>query len=113
LGTMTINGKTYQGNSIDMINGTVFIDGKIAEEAETANNHFEIKIEGSLSGGLRCQGNITVKGDVIGDVDCNSLQVGGNIKGDIDCNSINCGDVTGKIDANSLICGKHNKGGES
>jgi len=84
MSTFNINGKSYSGNNINVVNGKIIIDGKIQE---IDKNLPEI--------------NIIVHGDIqIMDIDsCNTIEVHGNVKelqttsGDIN--------VTGNVEGNS------------
>jgi hypothetical protein len=99
---IVINGKTYQaGRNINIVNGRILIDGKLAEE--NVSGVVEIKVEGDLAT-LECDAPVTVNGNVGslsagGSVQCND--VGGSINAG---GLINCGDVGGTVNA----CGSVN-----
>ena len=101
---ITINGRTYNnlGGNVSIINGDVFVDGKLIEtENETGRN---IKIEvignidevvgvdslivkGNLNRLVKVDGSIQVEGEVSGNVTCGgSCIVNGEIKGDVKAN---------------------------
>ena len=78
--TVTINGKTYQGNNITINNGNVVIDGR--QEDGQLNGVVEIRItEGNLDSlttdaSVNC-GHVTGTVTAGGSVNCGS--VGGNV----------------------------------
>lgn len=45
---VTINGKTYKGNNVSMINNKVFIDGKEVTGDDSDSKVINIKIEGNI-----------------------------------------------------------------
>ena len=81
---VTINGKTYKGNNVSVINNEVFIDGKRADQTEdtkviniTIDGKVEtldvdycdkLEITGDCGNVSSKNGNIQVKGNVSGDV---------------------------------------------
>lgn len=87
---ITINGKTYTGNSISIIDGVIKIDGKM-ECAQDLCKNLQIIIHGDV-GVLQTDGSATVKGST------SSIRAGG---------SVQCGSVTGDVQAGgSVTCGK-------
>lgn len=103
---ITINGKTYRGgNNISIVNGKVTIDG-IPQDGEPLTGVVEVKVEGNLTS-LRTDASVTVKGDVLGDVDAGGSVQCGAVGGEVDAGgSINCGAVNGDVDAGgSVNCG--------
>lgn len=85
VGKCIINGKSYSGKSITMINGKVFVDGKGVDvdrvDISSANN---ILIKGKVNKVNTTSGSIEC-GDVTGDVRTVSGSVDcGNVSGDID-----------------------------
>lgn len=59
--TVSVTGKTYIGNSVSMINGKVFIDGKPAQEIDSApakdRNRLQITLPNGYAGNLRLDGS--------------------------------------------------------
>ncbi len=101
--TITINGKTYKGNSSSIINGKVFIDGtEIKDKEITSSKVLNISITGDIKDCeiLNCN-SIKIEGDVgYLDNQNGNITITGNIQGDIDNQNgnIKCGDVSGSID---------------
>lgn len=107
MGTVTMNGKTYSGNSISIINGVVTIDGKIIDN-ESVKDALVITIEGSveniftdksvncstvngniISGGLVTCGNVGGSVESVGSVVCtNTIHTGVNAGGSVTCDNI-------------------------
>lgn len=93
---ITINGKTFRGNNVSVVNGKVTVDGKEMEMPDTKNIH--IFIEGDVGTlNIDCgdvgyltsqQGDVKVGGDVngtatlnMGDLECIDVSVDmGNVK---------------------------------
>lgn len=117
MGTVTMNGKTYSGNNISIINGVVTIDGKIVEDCDLPENVFKIKIEGSVENiftdkSVECNmvsGNITAGGSVacdsikgyvesVGSVNCEDI--GGDVNSS---GSVNCSNITGSAYAGGSV----------
>lgn len=94
-GTCTINGKTYKGNNISIIDGIVYIDGKAADESlASPNTTIIVKITGDVdsistgSGDVQVTGNVNKISTGSGDVNING-SVYGSVKtgsGDINYN---------------------------
>lgn len=95
---ISINGTTYNGNSVTIINGKVIVDGK--DMTPDAKN-IDIRVVGDISklsvdicDSLTVTGNVndlnTVSGDVSigGDVSQNVKTVSGDVK---------CGNIGGKV----------------
>lgn len=91
---ITINGKTFRGNNVSVVNGKVTVDGKEMEMPDAKNIH--IFIEGDVGTlNIDC-GDVQVSGDVAyltsqqGDV-----KVGGDVKGTATLNmgDLECTDV--------------------
>lgn len=116
MGTIRINGNTYQGNNVSIINGVVKIDGVIQEG--TVTGVVEVRILDGTIENLTTDASVTcqaVSGNVRagGSVTCTSVggdaDAGGSIKcGDVGRNvdaggSVHCGKVTGKVDAGGSV----------
>jgi len=114
---VTINGKTYtapDGCSISVINNKVYCDGKLLEDCnEIKQKKIEIIVEGNCKEVSADAGNITVNGNVEGDVaaDAGNISIKGNVGGDVhaDCGNITTGKIVGNA---SVDCGtvKNHKG---
>lgn len=97
---IVINGKSYTGRNVAIINGKVLIDGKPQDEG--LSGVVEIKVEGDLAT-LECDAPVTVNGNVGslsagGSVQCDN--VGGNVNAG---GSINCGDIGGMVNAGGSV----------
>ena len=89
---ITINGKTYHGNSINISGDKAYIDNNLIDDnPKTETKILSIKVEGDLV-------------SIISDV---SVQVDGDVGGSIKCGgNVNCGDVGGDVKAGgSVNCG--------
>jgi len=108
MGTITINGKTYSGNSIQVSGNAVYIDGKLAdEEGDSTTRIVKIIVEGDLVSVNAERGSVEVRGDVGTFVKAGGSVACKNVGGDADAGgSINCGNVSGDVDAGgSVNCG--------
>ena len=98
-----VNGKSYTGNNVSIINNEVFIDGKKAEQSEdtkviniTVDANIEkldvdycdkLEINGDCRNVISKNGNLEIKGNVTGDVT--------NKNGNVICREVG-GDVATK-----------------
>jgi len=96
MNTVNINGKTYtapDGVSVSVINGKVYFNGKLQEDfKDYKEKKIEIIIEGNCND-IKCDtGNITVKGNVEGNItaDTGNIDVKGDIRGNV---TTNCGNI--------------------
>jgi cytoskeletal protein CcmA (bactofilin family) len=101
MGAVTINGKTYRGNSITVINDRVIIDGK--EVSEASEDTLTIsKVEGPIV--LECHKALVIKGNVKGDIDARGSVTCEDVEGDIRSDgSVSCGDVSGSVFASGSV----------
>ncbi len=109
-GTVTINGKTYEGNNISIQASRIIIDGEV-QSGSPLVGYITVNVTGDVTEVSTTSGDVNVQGDVgsvsttSGDVDCE------NVRGDVDTTS---GDVTvrgsiqGNVDTTSgdIIGGK-------
>jgi len=101
MGTITINGSTFNGNNVSIINGVVTIDGKA--QNGTVNGVVEIRIiEGAITN-LTTDASVTcgkVDGDVQagGSVNCDGI--GGSINAG---GSVRCDSVGGSVNAGGSV----------
>lgn len=104
---IVVNGKRIEvnGNDVSIKNGEVFVDGK--KVSEKATSELSIKIEGTIQNLTIDNGDVEVKGAILGDVDCGGSVKAETITGSIDCGgSVQCGNVGGSIDCGgSVQCG--------
>jgi hypothetical protein len=99
---VTINGKTYKGNNVSMINNKVFIDGKEVTGDDSDSKVINIKIEGNIE---TLSIDSCDKLDVIGDCGVvnsknGNISISGNVNGDVTNKNgnISCGNVSGDVD---------------
>lgn len=100
MSTFNVNGKVYSGNNITVVNGKVFIDGKLANEEQVNEKIVNIKLTAGDNS------NITIEG-------CSTIQLYGNINslrtgsGDIEvfgnCQNVQTG--SGDVDFETLTEG--------
>ncbi|MET3505433.1 hypothetical protein [Halalkalibacter oceani] len=99
MGTVNINGVTYQGNSIVVNNGRVIIDGK--EAVPTKQKEINIQIQGDVKMlSIDSCNSLMVNGDA-GSVKTTSgdVEIGGNVNGSVSTVSgdVECGDIRGSV----------------
>ena len=109
---VNINGKTYtapDGCSVSVINNKVYFNGKLAEDFnDWKEKNIEIKVEGNCKEVKADAGNITVEGNVEGDIKCDTIE---SINTKTDCGNIkahhifgNANTDCGNINGASKIC---------
>ena len=100
-GTITVNGKTYENISgvMTITDEGIYVDGKPIEEykepfkveltiignvQEVSTENSSIKIEGEVHSAVSKNGNISIKGNVLGNAECKNgnIVVAGDIHGD-------------------------------
>lgn len=93
--TVTVNGRTYQGSSVSIINGRVIVDGKEMSD-ESSSPKIEVSIQGNVERLETASGDVTVHGmvqgglsTVSGDIECHAVHGPvSSVSGDIRCSSI-------------------------
>lgn len=99
---ITINGKTYQGNSVTVINGRVIIDGKEVKDGSVPKNVLLIQVEGEL-GELTTDASVNC-GEVRGNIEAGGSVNCDTVGGDISAGgSVNCDTVHGNINAGGSV----------
>lgn len=96
-----INGKSYQGNSISIIDGEVIIDGKRQDSIE-GTDPTRIVVEGDLKS-LQCHGSVNcddVHGNVVAGGAVNCDDVFGDVRAG---GSVNCDKVRGGVYADGSV----------
>ena len=92
-GNISINGNVYKGNSVQISNGKVVVDG--IEQSQVLEHKITVNVVGDVESIEAGSGDVFVSGGVgslrtgSGDVKCGS--VSGNVQtgsGDIDCGNI-------------------------
>lgn len=98
-GTCTINGKTYKGNNISIIDGVVYVDGKVADKSNASlNTTIIVKINGNVDSISTDSGDVEVTGHA-GKISTGSGDVStGNCAGAISTGS-------GDVDINGQVYG--------
>jgi hypothetical protein len=99
-GKITVNGKSYTGRSVSVINNTVIIDGKAVNDSSGEKN-INITITGDCGDIVNESGDVQVLGKVNGSIKCgagnvNANDVGGSIKSA--AGNIQCGSVGGSVE---------------
>lgn len=98
--SININGKSFTGNNVSIINGKVFVDGveqtgEFAQE-QTINVTVNADINNlkTVSGNVTVTGNVTTANTVSGD-----LTVTGSVHGDVHSVSgdVSCGAISGNV----------------
>lgn len=99
MGSISINGKSYTGNNVKVVNSVVFIDGKRVDGDDqkviniVVNGYIEdltvdacnkVEVKGSVKYVNTTSGDVDITGDVLGSINCTS--------GDI-----SCGNVSGSV----------------
>lgn len=85
--SVTVNGRTYEGNNVTVTNNRVIIDGVDVTNKDTPKTILQIEIKGTLA-------SLTTDASV----SCNS------IAGDVHAGgSVNCDDVKGNVSAGGSV----------
>jgi len=120
MGTFEINGRTYSGNNITMVDGRVIVDGEDVTEdyGSPLPKVVEIKIIGGDIENLVTDASVTCQnvtgyveaggsvrcGDVGDNVDAGGSVTCGNVQGNVDAGgSVTCGRVGGSVDAGGSV----------
>lgn len=93
MGTITINGKRFDGNNVTIRDRKVLIDGK-PQDGEL-HGDVEARVVEGVSGSVQCVASVTcgeVRGDVAADVSVTCERVGGSIQAG---GSVTAGDRAG------------------
>lgn len=113
MNTVHINGRTYtapDGCSVSVVNNKVYFNGKLAEDFnDWKEKNIEIKIEGNCKELKADVGNVTIEGNVEGNVtsDTGNIKVRGDVKGNVttDCGNVSSHHIFGNC---STDCGNIN-----
>lgn len=99
--SVTINGQTFTGNSVSIVNGKVTIDG--VAQGESLAGPITVTVNGNAESIETESGDVTVTGNagavktMSGDVTC--AAVSGNVK--TMSGSVHCQDVAGSVETMS------------
>lgn len=97
-GVITINGKTYTGNSVEVRGNVVYVDGVRADAKPNGEGILKVEITGSPTS-VHCDAPVSITGDVLGNVSSGPATIGGSVKGNVNASVVNCGDVGGNVNA--------------
>lgn len=97
-GVITINGKTYTGNSVEVRGNVVYVDGVRADAKPNGEGILKVEITGSPTS-VHCDAPVSITGDVLGNVSGGPATIGGSVKGNVNASVVNCGDVGGNVNA--------------
>lgn len=100
--SVTINGVTYEGNNIKVVNNKVWIDGKRVDAKPDEQQILHVHVTGTLHN-LDVGGSVTAQ-DVAGYVDAGGSVQCGNVGEYVDAGgSVQCKNVGGDIDAGGSV----------
>lgn len=104
MGSIRVNGKTYQGNNVSMINGKVFVDGKEVDSGDS-DQKVVIHCDGNLTfQEFQCSNSVEINGNVTGNISCHGSFTGHNITGDVNAGgSVNCDNIGGSVKAGGSV----------
>lgn len=105
MGTVTIDGRTFTGNTITMQNGRILVDGKDITDQTGVDMKtvLEVRVTGDIEN-LSCEKSVTVVGAVTGNIDARGSVNCDNVGGDIKAGgSVNADDVKGNVYANGSV----------
>lgn len=85
MATIIVDGSTYSGKNVQIINGRVIVDGK-----ETNGKEY-----GSI--------NVIVNGN-LETLDCTSAEINGDVHGNVDATNVTCKAIGGDVDATNVKC---------
>jgi hypothetical protein len=103
MSTISINGKTYTGKNVSIINGEVIIDG-VKQNGDKLQGVVRVEITGDPAS-IDCDAPVTVKGNVKGNVIADGPVTCGNVTGDVTADGpCTCGNVGGDDDGDEFYC---------
>ncbi len=98
---ITIDGRTFAGNSVSIINGVVTVDG--VQQDGTLTGEVRLKIEGTLDS-LTTDASVDMTGRINGNVEAGGSVRCDDVGGSINAGgSIRCDDVGGSINAGGSV----------
>lgn len=97
---ITINGQSFYGNNVSMVNNKITVDGKVVEMSVNTIQ-CNIVIEGDADTVRNSTGDIVIQGSVKCDVhnSVGDVTIHGDVTGDVSTSTgdVRCGNVTGKV----------------
>lgn len=103
MSSITINGKTYVGRNISIINNKIYIDDVEQESMSTTDKELNIQLSGTIKN-LHTDRSVTVSGGVVEKIDANGSVSCGDVIGNVDAGgSVSCGNVGGNVDAGGSV----------
>lgn len=98
---ITIDGRTFEGDCVSIINGTVVIDG--ASQGGTLNGDVRLEIVGTLTN-LKTDASVNMTGQIKGDVEAGGSVRCDDVGGNVNCGgSVSCDDVGGDVTAGGSV----------
>lgn len=117
--TIIVNGRSYVGRNVSMVNGDVYIDGKLMETP--VERDILIQITGDIEKLELDRGSIEVTGSVVNLLSkAGNVEVGGDVKGEatVRQGNLECNDIfstvsvdMGNVDAKTIHGSVHVKMG--
>lgn len=105
MGTMTINGRTFTGNTMTMMNGRIIVDGKDVTDDTGVDTKsiLEVKITGDV-GRVMSDVAVSVHGNVTGDVQAGGAVSCDNVGGSVSAaGSVSADDIKGNVTAGGSV----------
>lgn len=85
----------------------------VSDKSRSQNSQRDVTVRADIDDDLTTAANITIYGNINGDVDCADLTVNGTIEGDADCSELAIdGNIEGDVDCESLTVKSGNIGGD-
>ncbi len=125
MNSIMVNGVRIEapdGASVSVINGVVHINGVANNAAGKLQGIVDLKVEGrigsvrvdhgsitceNVEGNVHAMGSVTVRGNVLCNVDAGGSVNCGDVGGGVDAGgSVNCGNVSGDVDAGGSVMHK-------
>lgn len=99
-GNITINGKTYSGQSITINDGIIIIDGK---RVDSIPDQYVVNIVGNVKD-VHSDQSISIQGSVIGSATANGSINANDIGGDVNAGgSVNASIIRGSVQAGGSV----------
>ncbi|QPK89854.1 hypothetical protein IEN91_05295 [Bacillus velezensis] len=101
---LQINGKSYSGNNITVVNNQVYIDGELVDDLNKEKK-IEVTVLNNVDKIISDQ-SINIKGNITGTIEARLNINCGKVNGDVAAgNNVNCDDISGNATAgNNINC---------